>query len=246
MTEEEKRKALLDFMATEQRRSPLSFNQDRINNIMHRTARQRELYASLAQQGITWQQLKQAYDEEYAKGQSEMIRFRLSFFYGSLAIAFHERFSSSSEKTSAFLHQVKKTINGEDSKEGIVQRCLTETGVDVSGFDVPPQTAKSTRKDRAAVERMRKTGITQKDLEDERRIGYQHGWNREFYHSVCYAAAALCLYAEHGLTPGDIESFIERIEEICDEEISAVEIVERAKSEAGIDVEPILKTAGQT
>ena len=91
MTEEEKRKALLDFMAAEQRRSPLSFNQDKINNIMRRTARQRELYASLARQGITWQQLKLAYDEEYAKGQSEMIRFRLSFFYGSLAVAFHEQ-----------------------------------------------------------------------------------------------------------------------------------------------------------
>ena len=246
MTEEEKRKALLDFMAAEQRRSPLSFNQDRINNIMHRTARQRELYASLAQQGITWQELKQAYDEEYAKGQSEMIRFRLSFFYGSLAVAFHERFSSSSEQTSAYLRQVDKTINGEDSKEGIVQRCLTETGVDVSGFDVPPQTTKSTRKDKAAVERMRKTGITQKDLEDERRIGYQHGWNREFYHSVCYAAAALCLYAEHGLTPGDIESFIERIEEICDEEISAAEIIERARRETRIDVDPFLKEPGQT
>ena len=246
MTEEEKRKALLDFMAAEQRRSPLSFNQDRINNIMHRTARQRELYASLARQGITWQQLKQAYDEEYAKGQSEMIRFRLSFFYGSLAVAFHEWFSSPSEQTSAFLHQVEKTINGEDSKESIVRRCLAETGVDVSGFDVPPQTAKSTRKDRAAVERMRKTGITEKDLEDEKRIGYQHGWNREFYHSVCYAAAALCLHAEHELAPGDIESFIERIEEICDEEISAVEIIERAKREAGIDVDPFLKAAGQT
>ena len=45
-----------------------------------------------------------------------------------------------------------------------MRRCLAETGVDVSGFDVPPQTAKSTRKDRAAVERMRKTGITEKDL----------------------------------------------------------------------------------
>jgi len=117
MTEEEKRKALLDFMAAEQRRSPLSFNQDKINNMMLRTARQRELYASLARQGITWQQLKQAYDEEYAKGQSEMIRFRLSFFYGSLAVAFHERFSSSTEQTSAYLRQVEKTINGEDSKE---------------------------------------------------------------------------------------------------------------------------------
>ena len=62
MTEEEKRKALLDFIAAEQRRSPLSFNLDRINNIMHRTARQRVVYASLAHQGITWQQLKQAYD----------------------------------------------------------------------------------------------------------------------------------------------------------------------------------------
>lgn len=137
-------------------------------------------------------------------------------------------------------------MEAEESRESLVRRCLAETGVDVSGFDVPPRSAKSTRKDRAAVERMRRTGITQKDMDEERRIGYQHGWNREFYHSVCYAAAALCLHAEHGLAPGDIESFIERIEEICDEEISAVEIVERAKREAGIDVDPFLKTAGQT
>ena len=83
---------------------------------------------------------------------------------------------------------------------------------------------------------MKRTGITQKDLEYERKTGYQNGWNREFYLSVCYAAVALTLFRKHEATISDIESFIDRIGEITDEEISTADILARAKAEAGVDV----------
>ena len=88
---------------------------------------------------------------------------------------------------------------------------------------------------------MKRTGITQKDLEYERKTGYQNGWNREFYLSVCYAAVALTLFHKHGATISDIERFIDRISAITDEEISAADILSRAKEEAGIDVGKITK-----
>jgi hypothetical protein len=47
---------------------------------------------------------------------------------------------------------------------------------------------------------------------------------------------AIVLHNQHGCGPEEIESFLYRIAEITDEEISVEDIVERARQEAGVDV----------
>ena len=47
---------------------------------------------------------------------------------------------------------------------------------------------------------------------------------------------ALVLHDQHGCGPEEIESFLDRVAEICDEEISVEDIVARARREAGVDV----------
>jgi hypothetical protein len=44
------------------------------------------------------------------------------------------------------------------------------------------------------------------------------------------------LHRLHGYSVAEIESFLERVAEICDEEISAEDIIERARTEARVDV----------
>ena len=88
----------------------------------------------------------------------------------------------------------------------------------------------------AAVERMKRSGITETDLAYERELGYQHGWNREFFHSACYAAAVLVLKEKYSWLPDRIEAFVERINDLRYEEISRVDILERAQRETGVDV----------
>jgi hypothetical protein len=63
MTEEEKRQLALSIMAAEQQRqrSPLAGAQSQLNAALRRSAEQQRVLTSLAQQGITWQQLKMAY-----------------------------------------------------------------------------------------------------------------------------------------------------------------------------------------
>ena len=247
MNEEEKRRLALAIFEQEQRASRSMSVQDhanaRLNAAMRRAQRQQEVLTSLAQQGITWNDLKKAYDDAFSQGEKDMLEFRLSFFYSAVAIAFHERYNADSDLTAAFVLQLAEIMETEESEDrhSFVQRCLSETGVDTSGMDIVPSKAKSTRKDAAAIERMKRTGITHKDLEYERKTGYHNGWNREFYMSVCYAAVALTLFHKHGASASDIDSFIERIGEITDEEISAVDILDRAKEEVGVDVGGIAK-----
>ena len=44
------------------------------------------------------------------------------------------------------------------------------------------------------------------------------------------------LHRQHGWDAGEIQSFLDRVAEICDEEISAADILERCRREAGVDV----------
>jgi hypothetical protein len=83
---------------------------------------------------------------------------------------------------------------------------------------------------------MKKTGITERDLEKEREEGYRDGRNEPFYLFSCYAAVAIVLHRLHGYNASEIESFLDRVAEICDEEISVEDIVERARKEAGVDI----------
>lgn len=99
--------------------------------------------------------------------------------------------------------------------------------------------ATATRKDREAVERMKRSGITQKDLEYEKKIGYSNGWNTGAGLSACYGCAALALHRFHGLGAPEIESFLGRISALEDEEISASDIIARALRETDVDVSEI-------
>ena len=245
MNEDEKRALALAFMEQEQLRLKNStfadHSQLQLDAVARSALRQQQLKASLAQQGITWQQLKDTYDEAYARGEAEMMDFKLSFFFAAAAIAFHEKYETDPDTTAAFTLAVPHALNGETDAETIISRCLSETGVDVRGVDTPPPSVKSILRDKAAVERMKKTGITAADLEKEKQIGYQHGWNKQFRMSVCYASVALELFHEHGVNAGEIEQFLERVSEIMDEEISAADILERCRQETGVDVEGLTK-----
>ena len=100
-------------------------------------------------------------------------------------------------------------------------------------------TATATRKDREAVEKMKRSGITEKDLEYEKKIGYSNGWHTGAGMSVCYGCAALALFRFHGFGKDEIETFLERVAELEDEEISAHDIIERAIRETDVDVSEI-------
>jgi hypothetical protein len=73
MTEAEKRALALQIMAQEQQRmvqksmgSPiLDENNALLTDVVQRVTRNQDLFDSLAQQGITWQQLKAAFEEGY-------------------------------------------------------------------------------------------------------------------------------------------------------------------------------------
>ena len=87
---------------------------------------------------------------------------------------------------------------------------------------------------------MRRTGITPADLEYERQIGYQHGWNTVFYTSACYAATAPTLNEMYHTDTVGIEAFLDRTGEITDEEISRADILEHCSRETGLDVSGLI------
>ena len=165
-----------------------------------------------------------------------MLAYRFSFFYAATAIAYSEIFAATPGAVATFMKALPKAPEGCANHAELVQRCVDETGFDPSFADEKKAEARVTRRDRAAVGRMRKTGITQRDLAIEREEGYRDGRNEPFYLSSCYAAVALVLHDQHGCGPEEIESFLNRVAEICDEEISVEDIVARARREAGVDV----------
>ena len=165
-----------------------------------------------------------------------MLAYRFSFFYAATAIAYSEIFAATPEETATFMEALPKAPEGCENHAELVQRCVEETGFDPSFADEKKAEARVTRRDRAAVDRMRKTGITERDLAIEREEGYRDGRNEPFFLSSCYAAVAISLKREHDCDAAKIESFLDRVAEICDEEISVEDIVARARREAGVDV----------
>lgn len=161
-----------------------------------------------------------------------MLDYNLSFFYAAAAIVHHKVFASNPDEILAFIRSLPDALEGETDIDLIRERCLKQTGVDVSGFDKPQAQIIGKREAIKALEQMKKTGITQKDVEYERQVGYDHGWNSEFHLSACYAAAALSL----AQTTSVIETFLSRVQEVMDEEISATDILERCRQETGADV----------
>ena len=246
MTEEEKRKLALSIMAQEQQRlkssSFTAYRAAEASRAQERIRANQQVFSSLAQNGITWAQLDAAYDTAFAEGERDMLTYHFSFFYAAAALSYHEFFDASPEDTATFIRALP-TAPGEtrDHKE-LVEKCIHETGVDTSYADKEAVIPPVTKRDRKAVERMMKTGITQRDLELEKRDGYANGRNSKFFLSACYATVALVLKSLHGWDSEEIEAFLERVSEIQDEEISAADIIERAKEEAGVDVSGIAQT----
>ena len=252
MTEDEKKRLALEFFAAEQvhfssrTASVLNAHNSRVQASLAHSARRRAVFDSLAQNGITWEQLRDAYNEEFQKGHDAMLDHHLSYFYAGLAIAFKEdRPSATPEEIAAFVRAVYELPANITDRKEMIRKCLDETGIDVGSLDEeasysPPRAAlnssTATRKDREAVARMRKTGITEADLQYERELGYHNGWNSGFSFSECYGAAALVLYHDYNFTPSEIEVFIDRLEELRYEEISAADIIHRAREEAGANV----------
>ena len=215
MTEVEKRKLALQIMQQEQQRLASTSFRD------HRAAYEAETHERIA----TRQQYYDAF-----------LAYRFSFFYAATAVTYHEIFSAAPEKTSIFMKALPKAPEGCANHAELVQRCLAETGLDTRYADEKKPELRTTCRDRQAVDRMRRTGITKRDLEIERQEGYRDGRNEPFYLSSCYAAVAIVLHRLHGYNAADIESFLERVAEICDEEISVEDIIERARTEARVDV----------
>jgi hypothetical protein len=240
MTEAEKRELALQFMAQEQARLASSTFRDHRTafeaETHQRIATRQQYYNDFAQNGITFQEFQQAYNSAYEQGRSDMLAYRFSFFYAATAIAYSEIFAATPEETASFMKALPHAPEGCENHAELVQRCVEETGFDPSFADEKKAEARVTRRDRAAVDRMRKTGITERDLEIEREEGYRDGRNEPFYLSSCYASVAITLKREQGCDAAEIESFLDRVAEICDEEISVEDIVERARKEAGVDI----------
>ena len=250
MTEEEKRRiAQAIFEETMNRpasTSVLDFHTERIKASIRRTEQRQQLKASLSQQGITWEQLRDAYETAFSVAHADMIDHHLSYFYAGIAIAFKEvKPDATPEDVAAFVKAVFMMPEEMTDRNAVIQKCKEQTGIDVSHYDeeicsTPSRATMTTntasRKDREAVKRMKATGITAADLAYERDLGYRNGWNSGFNFSICYGAAAIILSREHGWKTEEIEGFIERLEELRYEEISAADIIERAKRDAGVDV----------
>lgn len=254
MTEEEKRALALQIMEQEAARlrsrthAIHEENSQRLNASLQRTAKQRQVLSSLARNGITWDQLRDAYHSAFKAGHDAMLTFKLSFFYAGSAIAFREAFGTEAEQTAAFIQQMCDVAEEYPDRTVIKKQCFEETAVDTASFDesstftpgrASMTTATATRKDREAVEKMKRSGITEKDLEYEKKIGYSNGWHTGAGMSVCYGCAALALHRFHGLGKDDIEAFLERVAELEDEEISAQDIIDRAIRETEVDVSEI-------
>lgn len=240
MTEAEKRKLALSFMKAEQTRlASTTFSEHMAAHeaeAHQRIASHQEFYNSFAQQGITVKEFQRVYNDAYERGRSDMLTFRFSFFYAATAIAYGEIFAADPDAVATFMKALPKAPEGCVKHAELVQRCLAETGFDPSFVDEKKELPKASRKDKQAVERMKKTGITERDLEKEREEGYRDGRNEPFYLSSCYASVAITLKREQGCDAAEIESFLDRVAEICDEEISVEDIVERARKEAGVDI----------
>jgi hypothetical protein len=246
MTEDEKRTLALSIFEAEKQllrnRSPLNYHTDtKLAASLARSERQRHVMDSLAQNGITWDQMKAAYDEAVEKGKRDMVQLNMGYFYAGMAIAFKEYLPASNEDDIFdFLHATAVRMGEEKSTEQVIRKAEQIVEIDLRSFDIPPRpVSKGNRKDRTAVERMKKSGITEKDLAYERELGYQHGRNSEFFHSACYAAVVLVLKEKYSWPPDRIEAFVERINDLRYEEISRIDILGRAHRETGIDVSEI-------
>ena len=246
MSEDEKRRIALEFLAQEQARLQngrvFIAHNARIQTSLARSEKQHRMMTTLAQNGITWGKLKETFDEAVERGKNDMIQLNMGFFYAGLAIAYKEAVPGADPNAILdFLRAVAVKMEQEESTEEIIQSAERIVSMDLRSYDTPPRpVSKGSRKDRAAVERMKKSGITKDDLVYEAEFGYQHGRNSEFFHSACYAVVVLVLKEVFGWDRDRIEKYIDRVNDLRYEEITRKDILERAMRETGIDVEGIV------
>lgn len=254
MTEAEKRRIALEFFNAEQNRASVpaaalnSIHTAAITSSLETTARKNQIKSSLAQQGITWEELRDAYEESYSHGKRDMLDYQLGFFYSSVAIVVKELHPYlAPEGVGAFMESIINVSNEFPDKDAIVRQAFKETGINFKGrFDIAGtepycratmrDSSRAKKSDVEAVFRMQKSGITAADLEYERQLGYKHGQNCGFFGSACYAALAIALKREFNNSADEIEEFINRAVEIQEEEISVPDILERCERETEVDV----------
>lgn len=108
------------------------------------------MFDSLSQKGITWEQLRDAYNEAYDRGHTAMLDHHLAYFYAGIAIAFkEERTSSTPDDVAEFVRAVYAMPSTIDNRDDLMSLCLSETGVDVGRWDedadfTPPRATLST------------------------------------------------------------------------------------------------------
>ena len=251
MKEEEKQRLALELFQQEQARltntSAISADiQLRLKAVMQHMNRQQKIKDSLGQNGISWQELKDAYDEAFNLGHTAMLKHHLSYFYAGAAIAYHEIYNADPESTAEFISHVADIPEENNDRATIIQMAREAVCLDMTTYDDNGQPSNLramltkgdhvSRRKRNEINRMRQCGITEDDLEIERQLGYNNGWHTGFCFSICYAAVAIVLHDKHNATSVEVEEFIDRLEELRYEEITSVDIIERAKDEAGVDI----------
>ena len=143
MTEDEKRAKALAFMKAEQERMSGGFSADShrsqisasLDKTVRKSMRQRAVFDALAQQGITWDDLKAAYDEAFKQGHDAMLDCYLAYFYAGSAIAIHERYNTTPEQCADFIHLLLDIAEEEPDRESLLSRTLAVTGVDTTVYD---------------------------------------------------------------------------------------------------------------
>lgn len=205
MNEEKKRTLALFFMKQEQSRlldahSALDAAAANINTSLTHSTKVREALSLLAQRGITWDELHDAYHTAFNDGHHAMMAFKLSFF--TLEWRLPSMRDSTQPRKIPQISSIKYTklpknprIDLQSSNAAEKKQAWTPPYLMKSAHSPPSHvlisSSMASRKDRVAVERMRRSGITPKDLEYETRIGYNNGWNADVGMSICYGCAAL-------------------------------------------------------
>ena len=134
MTEEEKKKLALEIFAAEQARLQngrvLDTQSARIQTSLARSERQRKLFEELAQNGITWDELKTTYDTAVEKGKNDMIQLNMGYFYSGMAIAYKEAVINADTDTILdFLHAVAVRMGTDETAEDIISKAQDRKSV---------------------------------------------------------------------------------------------------------------------
>ena len=187
------------------------------------------------------------------------------YFYAATAISIVEFFHTSPEATGDFMKALFSAPGDAADRNELLTRAQAVTGVDIgelsrivhlgwvegdssstpSGRPNIATNTRTSKADLAAIARMRKSGITEADIEYEHQVGYNNGRKSPFYYDSCLSALALAMKNIFNSDGEQIEKLISRIEEICDEEICTADILDRCAREACVDVSQLAKTTSE-